>query len=84
MEVDFSGFSVKSNKSGVVCMLSCVDKTQGGEYGHEDIQADRTLKWPAREGGFRLAASRRPFGDGSTRPRGQGFAQSSTTTEIFG
>ena len=32
----------------------------------------------------RLAASRRPFGDGSTRPRGQGFALSSTTTEIFG
>ena len=31
MEVDFSGFSVKSNKSGVVCMLSCVDKTQGGK-----------------------------------------------------
>ena len=34
--------------------------------------------------GFRLAASRRPFGDGSTRSCGQGFALSSTTTEIFG
>lgn len=34
---------MKLSKSGVVCILSCVDKTQGGKYGHEDIQADPTL-----------------------------------------
>ena len=33
---------MKLNKSGVVCILSCVDKTQGGKYGHADIQADPT------------------------------------------
>ena len=33
---------MKLNKSGVVCILSGVDKTQGGKYGHEDFQADPT------------------------------------------
>ena len=33
---------MKLSKSGVVCIHSCESKTQGGKYGHEDIQADPT------------------------------------------